>query len=71
MTITVADSFADQVLSFLKTLPRDAVTVEKTHPSYIDEVKHRVEEYKSGKMKTDPLDKAFWDEMDSYIDTVA
>ncbi len=71
MTITINDSFSDQVLSFLKTLPSEAVVVEETRPWYADEVKHRIEEYRTGKMQTAPLDKAFWDEMDSYINTVA
>lgn len=68
MTINVKDSFADQVMAFLKTLPKDAVEVEFSRPWYADEVKRRVEEYKSGKMETYPLDQDFWDRMDKRID---
>lgn len=68
MTITVKDSFADQVMAFLKTLPKDAVEVESSRPWYADEVKRRVEEYKSGKMETYPVDQDFWDRMDKRID---
>lgn len=70
LTITVKDGFADQVMAFLKTLPKDAVEVESSRPWYADEVKCRVEEYKSGKMETYPLDQDFWDSMDKRIDTM-
>lgn len=68
MTINVKDRFANQVMAFLKTLPKDAVEVESSRPWYADEVKRRVEEYKSGKMETYPLDQDFWDSMDKRID---
>jgi hypothetical protein len=68
MTITINDSFADQVIAFLKTLPKDAVEVESSRPWYADEVKRRIEEYKSGKMEIYPLDQDFWDRMDKRID---
>ncbi len=68
MTITVKDSFADQVMAFLKTLPKDAVEVESSRPWYADEVKRRVDEYKSGKMEVYPVDQDFWDRMDKRID---
>jgi len=68
MTINVKDRFADQVMAFLKTLPKDAVEVESSRPWYADEVKRRVEEYKSGKTETYPLDQDFWDSMDKRID---
>lgn len=72
MTVTIHDSFTDQVITFLKTLPKEAVKIEEpTTPWYADEVQKRIEEYQSGKMKTAPLDQAFWDEMDDFIDTVA
>ncbi len=29
MTVTIDDSFANQVIAFLKTLPRDAVKIEE------------------------------------------
>lgn len=68
MTINIQDSFVDQVIAFLKTLPKDAVEVESSRPWYADEVKRRVEEYKNGKMETYPLDQDFWDRMDKRID---
>jgi hypothetical protein len=30
-----------------------------------------IEEYKSGKMRTAPIDQEFWDEMDNFVDAVA
>ncbi|AFV98253.1 MULTISPECIES: addiction module protein [unclassified Sulfuricurvum] len=68
MTITVNDSVADKVMAFLNSLPKESVTVEQSRPWYADEVKRRVEEYKSGKMETYPLDQDFWDRMDKRID---
>jgi hypothetical protein len=68
MTITINDSFADQVIAFLKTLPKEAAKIEPSRPWYADEMKRRVEEYKSGKMETYPLDQDFWDRMDKRID---
>ncbi len=68
MTITVNDNIADKVMAFLNSLPKESVTVEASRPSYADEVKRRVEEYKSGKMETYPLDQDFWDRMDKRID---
>lgn len=54
MTITINDSFADQVITFLKTLPKEAVKIEPSRPWYADEVKSRADEYRSGKMETVP-----------------
>jgi hypothetical protein len=54
MTITINDSFADQVIAFLKTLPKEAAKIEPSRPWYADEVKSRIEEYKSGKMESVP-----------------
>lgn len=68
MTITVNDSIADKVIAFLNTFPKEAVKVEPSRPWYADEVKNRIEEYKSGKMETYPLDQDFWDRMDKRID---
>ena len=70
MTIRINDLYAQEALELLSSLPEDAISVEPK-PWYADEVKRRVEEYKSGEMKTYPLDQSFWDEMDDYIDTVA
>jgi hypothetical protein len=63
MTITVKDSFAEQVMAFLKTLPKDAVEVQSSRPWYADEVKQRVEEYRSGKMET-VSHSEIWDKID-------
>jgi sensor domain CHASE-containing protein len=72
MTVTINDSFTDQVIAFLKTLPKEAVKIEEVAtPWYADEVQKRIEEYQSGNMKMASLDQAFWDEMDDFIDTVA
>ena len=68
MTITVNDSIADKVMAFLNTFPKEAVKIEPSRPWYADEVKSRIEEYKSGRMETYPLDQDFWDRMDKRID---
>lgn len=52
MTITVNDSIADKVIAFLNTFPKEAVKIEPSRPWYADEVKSRIEEYKSGVIKT-------------------
>ena len=70
MTIQVNDLYAEEALKLLSSLPDEAITID-LKPWYTDEVKRRIEEYKSGKMETAPLDQAFWDEMDNFIDTVA
>lgn len=66
MTITINDSFADQVIAFLKTLPKEAAKIEPSHPWYTDEVKSRIEEYKSGKMETTPLHEGM-EEIEDYL----
>lgn len=70
MTIRVNDLYAEEALKLLSTLPEEAITIDPK-PWYADEVKHRIEEYRAGEMETYPVDQAFWDEMDEYIDTVA
>jgi hypothetical protein len=55
MTITVNDTIADQVMTFLNSLPKEDVKIEPARPWYADEVKRRIEEYKSGNMETTPL----------------
>ncbi len=66
MTITVKDRFADQVIAFLNTLPKDAVAVESSRPWYSDEVKKRVQEYKSGNMQT-VSHTQMWDSIERQI----
>ncbi|MFA6189754.1 MAG: addiction module protein [Sulfuricurvum sp.] len=70
MTIRVNDLYAEEALKLLSTLPEEAITIDPK-PWYADEVKRRIEEYRAGDMETYPVDQAFWDEMDEYIDTVA
>jgi hypothetical protein len=66
MTITINDSFTDQVIAFLKTLPKEAAKIEPSRPWYADEVKSRIEEYKSGKMETTPLHEGM-EEIEDYL----
>lgn len=70
MTIRINDLYAQEALELLSSLPSDAICIEPK-AWYADEVKRRIEEYKRGEMKIYPLDQAFWDEMDDYVDTVA
>lgn len=49
MRIDIKDQYIEQFEALLKTLPADAVEIKK---SLDDEINKRVEEYKSGKMKT-------------------
>jgi hypothetical protein len=70
MMIQVNDLYVEEALKLLSSLPDEAITID-LKPWYTDEVKRRIEEYKSGKMETAPLDQAFWDEMDNFIDAVA
>lgn len=70
MTIRVNDLYAEEVLKLLSTLPEEAITIEPK-AWYAEEVKRRSEEYRSGEMATYPVDQAFWNEIDDYIDTVA
>lgn len=66
MTITVNDSIADKVMTFLNSLPKEDVTIEPARPWYADEVKRRIEEYKSGKMETTPLHEGM-EEIEEYL----
>ncbi len=52
MRIDIKDQYIEQFEALLKTLPADAVEIKK---SLDDEINKRVEEYKSGKMKTTPF----------------
>ncbi len=66
MTITVNDTIADQVMTFLNSLPKEDVTIEPARPWYADEVKRRIEEYKSGNMETIPWDEG-WEEIEEFL----
>jgi hypothetical protein len=70
MTIQVNDLYAEEALKLLSALPEEAITIDPK-PWYADEVKRRIEEYRAGEMEIYPVDQAFWDEIDDYIDTVA
>ncbi len=52
MRVTVKDEYIEQFQQLLKSLPEDAVEVEK---SLDEEIKKRSQEYRSGKMKTTPF----------------
>lgn len=69
MTIRVNDLYAEEALKLLSTLPEEAITIDPK-PWYTDEVKRRIEEYKSGNMETYPLDQEFWDTMEKRIDAM-
>lgn len=67
MTITVKDSFADQVMAFLKALPKDAVEVESSRPWYADEVKRRADQYRAGDIETVPHNE-MWERIERQIE---
>jgi hypothetical protein len=65
MTIRVNDLYAEEALKLLSTLPEEAITIEPK-PWYADEVKRRIEEYKSGKMETIPWNEG-WEEIEEFL----
>lgn len=52
MQINIKDQYLSQFETLLKSLPADAIEVKK---SLDDEINKRVENYKSGEMKTVPF----------------
>lgn len=66
MTITVNDTIADKVMTFLNSLPKEDVKIEPARPWYADEVKRRIEEYKSGNMETIPWDEG-WENIEEFL----
>jgi len=52
MQISIKDDYVNKFNDFIDTLPKDAVTVKK---SLDEEIQKRINEYRSGKMKTTPL----------------
>jgi hypothetical protein len=52
MKIDIKEQYLDKFEDFINSLPKDAVIVKK---SLDDEINQRVDEYKSGTMKTVPL----------------
>ena len=52
MRVSIKDQYIDRFEDFIDTLPKDAVTVKK---SLNEEIQKRVDEYRSGKMKTTPF----------------
>jgi hypothetical protein len=67
MTITINDSFADQVIAFLKTLPKEAAKIEPSCPWYADEVKRRADQYRAGEMETVPHNE-MWERIERQIE---
>jgi hypothetical protein len=67
MTITINDSFTDQVIAFLKTLPKEATKIEPSRPWYADEVKRRADQYRVGDMETVPHDE-MWERIERQIE---
>jgi len=51
VTINIQESYIPRLNAFLKSLPKEATMIQ----SLDTEILSRVEEYKSGKMKTTPL----------------
>ncbi|MDD2782035.1 addiction module protein [Sulfuricurvum sp.] len=60
------ESVADKVMTFLNSLPKGEVTIEPARPWYADEVKRRIEEYRSRKMETTPWDEG-WEEIEDFL----
>ena len=52
MKVSIKDDYLEKFNDFINTLPPDAVTVKK---SLDEEIQKRVDEYRSGKMKTTPF----------------
>ena len=52
MQVKIKDNYVGKFNDFISTLPADAVTVKK---SLDEEIQKRVDEYRSGKMKTTPF----------------
>ncbi len=56
----------------------EAIALNKAHlvatnnpmPQSAIEIQRDIEAYRRGELKTTPLDEAFWDEMDSFIDSI-
>jgi len=65
MTIRVNDLYAEEALKLLSTLPEEAITIDPK-PWYADEVKRRIEEYKSGKMETIPWNEG-WEDIVEFL----
>lgn len=65
MTIRVNDLYAEEALKLLSTLPEEAITIDPK-PWYADEVKRRIEEYKSGKMETIPWNEG-WEDIEEFL----
>lgn len=52
MKIDIKEQYLDKFEDFINSLPQDAVVVKK---SLDDEINQRVQDYKSGNMKTVPF----------------
>jgi len=52
MSVNIKEEYMPEFERFIKTLPDDAIVVKK---SLDEEINKRVEEYRSGRMKTVPF----------------
>lgn len=52
MKVTVKDEYIQQFEEAMRTLPKDAVEIKK---SLYEEIRKRSQEYRSGKMETEPF----------------
>ncbi len=52
MKVSIKDQYIDRFEDLMATLPKDAVTIKK---SLDEEIQQRVDDYRSGKMKTVPF----------------
>jgi hypothetical protein len=52
MMVDIKEPYINNFNSFINSLPQDAITVKK---SLDEEIQNRVDEYRSGKMKTTPF----------------
>ena len=52
MKVSIKDQYIDKFEDFMNSLPQDAIVVKK---SLDDEINKRVDEYRSGNVKTTPL----------------
>ena len=52
MRVSIKEQYLPEFENFIKTLPADAIDVQK---SLDDEILKRSQEYRSGKMKTTPF----------------
>lgn len=72
LTIQVEDSYFEKVLAVLDIFPKRALTIKtvsKLNPVKT-QIKSDIKAYDREELTTTPLDKNFWDEMNSFIDNI-